>query len=293
MFHEFGHLFFHDLARRAALPEASERTMQDFEILRDWLGWDGEKQTEWTREQHEQFARGFEAYLFEGKAPSIELKSVFRRIRDWMVNIYRELRNLNVELSDEVRGVFDRLLATDKAIEEARVGLSIEQDNDFSMLDEGTKAAAEAAREDAYAEAQEELQSYVLREVTKQAQSDWRRAYKRLEPEIRREVASSGVYQHFELMKEAPDLRLSSSEFAERFGEEALAAAFFVRVCGAVRRGGSREAAAGRRLRERDGFGYRGFGYGLFFRGGDGWGFYFGAAFRGGGASAYGGGGRG
>ena len=91
------------------------------------------------------------------------------------------------------------------------------------MLDEEAKTAAEAARSDAYAEAQEELQSYVLREVTKQAQREWRRAYKRLEPEIRKEVASSGVYQHFELMKEAPDLRLSSSEFAERFGAEALA----------------------------------------------------------------------
>ena len=223
VFHEFGHLFFHDLARRAALPEASERTMQDFEILRDWLGWDGEKQTEWTREQHEQFARGFEAYLFEGKAPSIELKSVFRRIRDWMANIYRELRNLNVELSDDVRGVFDRLLATDEAIEEARVGLAIEHDNDFSMLDEGTRAAAEAAREEAFGDARDEAQSHILQEVTKKARSDWRRAYKRLEPEIRKEVASSGVYKHFEVMRQNVELRLSSAEFAERFGAEALA----------------------------------------------------------------------
>ena len=223
VFHEFGHLFFHDLARRAALPEASERTVRDFEILRDWLGWDGEKQTEWTREQHEQFARGFEAYLFEGKAPSIELKSVFRRIRDWMANIYRELRNLNVELSDDVRGVFDRLLATDKAIEEARVGLAIEQDNDFSMLDEGTRAAAEAAREEAFGDARDEAQSHILQEVTKKARSDWRRAYKRLEPEIRKEVASSGVYKHFEVMRRNSELRLSSAEFAERFGDAALA----------------------------------------------------------------------
>lgn len=223
VFHEFGHLFFHDLARRAELPAASERTKHDFEILREWLGWDGEKQTEWTREQHEQFARGFEAYLFEGKAPSIELKGVFRRIRDWMVNIYRELRNLNVELSDDVRGVFDRLLATDAAIGEARVGLAIEQDNDFSMLDGDTKSAAEAAREEAFGEARDEAQSHILQEVTKKAQSDWRRAYKRLEPEVRREVASSGVYKHFEVMKQNSELRLSSAEFAERFGSEALA----------------------------------------------------------------------
>lgn len=221
VFHEFGHLFFYDLSRRAALPDATERTRRDFETLKGWLGWqDG--QSEWTTEQHEQFARGFEAYLFEGRAPSVELRSVFRRIRDWMVRLYRELRSLNVELSDEVRGVFDRLLATDAAIDEAKAAMAIEADNDLSLLDDEARGRTEAARRDAYSAAQEDLQSRVLREATAKAASAWRRAFKKLEPEVRKRTAESGVYLHFETMRQAPDLRLSSQEFSERYGEEAL-----------------------------------------------------------------------
>lgn len=221
VFHEFGHLFFYDLMRRAALPGATERTRRDYETLKDWLGWEDGKQTEWTTEQHEQFARGFEAYLFEGKAPSVELRGVFRTIRDWMARVYRELRNLNVELSDEVRCVFDRLLATDAAIEEAKVALAIEADNDMALLSPEAKEAAQAARVDAYASAQEDLQSHILREVTKRARSSWKRAFNKLEPEVRRAVESEGVYANFAAMREAADLRLSLPELRERFGEEA------------------------------------------------------------------------
>ena len=81
--------------------------------------------TEEKRSAHEQFARGFEGYLFEGRALSIELQSLFQRFRAWIVNVYRELKNLNVELSDEVRGVFDRLLATNEQI--ALMGMSYTQ----------------------------------------------------------------------------------------------------------------------------------------------------------------------
>lgn len=68
---------------------------------------------------HEYTARGLEAYMMEGKAPSVELMPVFARIMQWMKQIYRELKNLNVELTPEVRGLFDRLIASEDAIKEA------------------------------------------------------------------------------------------------------------------------------------------------------------------------------
>lgn len=71
------------------------------------------------RPYHEQLARGFEAYFMEGKAPSLELQPVFSRIKSWMMNIYKTLRGLNVELTPEVRSVFDRMLASEDAIKEA------------------------------------------------------------------------------------------------------------------------------------------------------------------------------
>jgi hypothetical protein len=71
------------------------------------------------RASHEQFARGFEAFAFEGKAPSIELQGIFQRFRSWLMQVYKTLRSLNVELNDDVRGVMGRMLASDMAIEEA------------------------------------------------------------------------------------------------------------------------------------------------------------------------------
>lgn len=71
------------------------------------------------REAHEQFARGFESYLMEGKAPNLELQTVFARVKSWMLNVYQSLKNLNVDLNPEVRGVFDRMLASERTIREA------------------------------------------------------------------------------------------------------------------------------------------------------------------------------
>lgn len=69
---------------------------------------------------HERFARGFEAYMREGKAPSIALRGVFHRFAAWLMEVYRNAKKLRVELSDEVRQVFDKMIATDAQIAQAR-----------------------------------------------------------------------------------------------------------------------------------------------------------------------------
>lgn len=119
--HESGHFF---LEAMNSIPELSS----ELDIVFNWFGtdkasWDQMSLDE-KREHHEKFARGFEAYLFEGKSPSLELQTMFQRFRDWLVNIYRELRNLNVQLTPEVRQVFDRMLASDEQIRQAQVARS-------------------------------------------------------------------------------------------------------------------------------------------------------------------------
>ena len=67
---------------------------------------------------HEQVARGFERYLMEGVAPSIELRNVFRIIARWMVRVYEAIKgDLRVNLDDGMRKVYDRMLATEQQIE--------------------------------------------------------------------------------------------------------------------------------------------------------------------------------
>lgn len=72
------------------------------------------------REHHETFARSFEQYAMEGKAPSQALAQVFQRFRAWLVSVYKTLASLNVKLTDDVRAVMSRMLATDEAIQQAQ-----------------------------------------------------------------------------------------------------------------------------------------------------------------------------
>lgn len=122
--HESGHFFLEVQNNMANMADAPTPVREDMDAVLKWLGvpdqaaWDA-KSIEEKRAQHEQFARGFEAYLFEGAAPSVEMAGVFQRFRAWMLSVYRSLSNLNVQLTDEVRAVFDRMLATNDQITEA------------------------------------------------------------------------------------------------------------------------------------------------------------------------------
>lgn len=128
--HETGHHFLEMTAQFASSQDAPAGYAEDMGKLLDWFGIKGSPEEsaldQWNRmsldekrDAHEKFARGFERYLLEGKAPSVELASAFAKFRAWLLNIYKSIRGTNAELSPEVRGVMDRMLATDSAIEEA------------------------------------------------------------------------------------------------------------------------------------------------------------------------------
>ena len=121
-FHEIGHMMLDDLIADGLLEKANARTRTDLETVRAYLGiedlnlskrhtFTGKKKERYVEAQ-ERFARSFEAYLIEGRSPTAEMRSVFAKIKQWLINIYRDIKRLGVELSPEVREVFDRLLAT-------------------------------------------------------------------------------------------------------------------------------------------------------------------------------------
>ena len=123
--HETGHIYFRMMADLSTLDTASEELKTDFETLKTWLNYE-EGQVGFSVDQQEQFARGFEAYLREGKAPSSALAAAFENFKQWLMQIYKSLRDLNVELTDEVRGVMDRMLA-DEGVEIAEDVETFEQ----------------------------------------------------------------------------------------------------------------------------------------------------------------------
>lgn len=85
---------------------------------------------------HEQFAAWVETYLAEGKAPTLETKKIFSRFGEWIRNVYRAFtggaaegvkeryrQQFGIELpelSDEVRRVLDRMVASEEDIETAQ-----------------------------------------------------------------------------------------------------------------------------------------------------------------------------
>lgn len=116
--HESAHAWLElqrDIANR---PEADERSKRIWADTQKFLGHESGRL---TREQHEKWARSFEAYMMEGKSPSKALASVFARALNWLTNIYRALKGVpGGDLNDDGRRVFDALLATDEATESYR-----------------------------------------------------------------------------------------------------------------------------------------------------------------------------
>lgn len=171
--HELGHFYFETLVRiandlRARDDAAGGGTLTEGEIqiLKDvdtLIGKAGHTLDDWNqmtlkerRYHHETVARQFEAYLMEGKAPSVELQGIFSRLRSWLFAVYKKLTALNVQLDDDVRQVFDRMLASDEAIQIAEqnrsmmplfstpeaAGMTAEQFADYQRQFQGASDAA-------------------------------------------------------------------------------------------------------------------------------------------------------
>ncbi len=91
---------------------------EDYLALADWAGVEQERADQgintWSDEELEKVARGFERYIMEGKAPTMRLQPIFRKFKQWLIQIYRSVTALNVDISPKVREVFDRLVSTEE-----------------------------------------------------------------------------------------------------------------------------------------------------------------------------------
>ena len=233
--HEFGHFELEVMSRierdlravpQSEMTEGERQVLADFQTALDWFGvkdadtW-AAMSLEEQREHHEKFARGMEAYLFEGKAPSEALRSVFSRVARLLKRIYRSLLNLNVELSDDIRGVFDRLLASDGQIAETSyingATLLFAEDVEFQAMDEAARREAEdelgrrALRDMAFAR---NARSREIRRLKKEYKADFARA----EMAARGSIMKQPVYRAWQLLtaKMTDENRIDGNSKEER-----------------------------------------------------------------------------
>lgn len=239
--HETGHFFMEVQADLAGQTDAPEAIRQDMQTVLDWFGvpdlaaWQA-MDLEQKRPYHEQFARGFEAYLFEGKAPSIELHGLFQRFRAWLLNVYKKLSALNVTLSDDVRGVFDRMLATGEQIdlsEQGRSMLPLFETAEQAGMTQEEFAAYQALGVDATADAIEDLQTRGLRDMQwlhnargrelKRLQKEAAARRAEVRAQVAEEVEAQPVYRAWRYLTakaegDTPPPRLSRAVLDEMYG---------------------------------------------------------------------------
>lgn len=116
--HESAHIWLEDMYNNA---KPMDNTWRD---ISQWLGIQPD-QKKLTREQHEKFARGFEKYLREGRSPSEGLTKVFREFARWLKKIYKSVKDLNVEISNDVRRAMDRMLTGQTSLKDKKPGTLI------------------------------------------------------------------------------------------------------------------------------------------------------------------------
>ena len=87
--------------------------------------WSGHKSG--TVEFSEKFARGFEKYLADGKAPNTQLQKIFDRFKEWLTDIYNGIKGseIDLELNKEMRSIYDQML-TDK---DSQVSEEVKEDD--------------------------------------------------------------------------------------------------------------------------------------------------------------------
>ena len=109
--HESAHHFLDIMQRYAEQADAPEALKADYEHIKKYLevGEDGEIKTS----QHEKFARSFERYAMEGNAPTKPMAAIFAKFKQWLTDIYKTVDRLKAPITDEIRGVFDRMLGAD------------------------------------------------------------------------------------------------------------------------------------------------------------------------------------
>lgn len=190
------------------------------------------------RQFHEQFARGFEAYLFEGKSPSPEVHGIFQRFRSWLLNVYSNISKLNVKLTDEVRSVMDRLIATEEQIHaaEAARGMGLLFKDEAEAKKFGVDwAAYQAQGEIATNTAVEELQTKGVRDMQwlsnarskrlKQMQKQADSLRDEIERGVRAEVMSQPVYQAWQFLTGKDETgenagKLNTADLKEQYGDK-------------------------------------------------------------------------
>ena len=183
------------------MKASREKVEKDLETIRDWAGFSEEHLAEYKgtalekefmqhaeavrrgddgaeeRWMQERFARGFEKYLMEGSAPTKEMQGVFRRFKKWLIDIYKTTKNLgNVELTPEIKDIFDRMISTESEINAWAAQRKLEAIDKTVNVNQSELGNLKAWAESVKDKALEKAMSYYLHMVREEAIENFKAA---------------------------------------------------------------------------------------------------------------------
>lgn len=203
--HEAAHMYLTEMSKMASDEAAPKGLLEDWNTIQSWATYKPEdiKDYEGTarekefksyakaiddarksgdviairaaeeRWMQERFARGFEWYIAEGKAPTQALQSAFRKFKSWLVSIYRDLTNLGKEPPEDVKRVMERMLATDDEIEAWAKAKELNAWDKKGFSGDLTGSEGEMIKRWAE-DAKEKAKERVLKELMRQEENQWR-----------------------------------------------------------------------------------------------------------------------
>lgn len=229
--HEMAHFYLTMLNRMASSATADPSARADMDLTLSWFGVAGatpeERIASWNamsvdqqRQYHEQFAYNFELYLFEGKSPSLEMQGVFDRFAAYLKRVYKSIRDeLNATykaqfgrdlpfLTPEIRGVMDRMLASDEQIKRAeaiRNMMPMFQTQEQAGMSDTEWAAYQAMQSEATQASITDLSRASIRQmqwlsnarsrILREMQAEHEERRKEIKSEVSKEVAARPVYR--------------------------------------------------------------------------------------------------
>ena len=203
--HEAAHMYLTEMSKMATDKAAPKGLPEDWNTIQNWAAYKPEdiKDYEGTarekefksyakaitdarksgdviairaaeeRWMQERFARGFERYIAEGKAPTQALQSAFRKFKSWLVSIYRDLKNLGKEPPEDVKRVMDRMLATNDEIEAWAKAKELDAWDKKGFSGDLTGSEGDMIKRWAD-DAKEKAKERVLKELMRQEENQWR-----------------------------------------------------------------------------------------------------------------------
>ena len=228
--HEMGHMFLMDLDELAKMDEASAKELETVNAWAEWHEGAAEeyKDTDFADEfrdhenailaakksgdavaekaalerwRQERFARGFEMYLSEGKAPSAAMRSVFRRFKAFLRKIYNLAKNAGAMPSVEVQAVMARMIATENEITEAKlderfrpIEKLLGKESVESLLGETEAELYQRWTQEAQEEAEDILRKRVMNDLKKEAREEFNEKVEVERERKRAELENDPVY---------------------------------------------------------------------------------------------------